>query len=141
MVGKLICLSHTRLNIAYVVGVMSRFIHLPLIQHMAVVMRILRYLKGISSTCIYFGKNDHLDILAYTDADWVGDRGGKKSTCRYFTLVGGNLITWRSKKQKVIALSSAEAKFREIAKGITKILLIRKLMNELDFAPKKRYLL
>uniref|UniRef100_A0A3Q7F038 GAG-pre-integrase domain-containing protein n=1 Tax=Solanum lycopersicum TaxID=4081 RepID=A0A3Q7F038_SOLLC len=131
IVGKLIYLAHTRPDIAYAVGIVSRFMHLPQIHHMTAVMRILRYLKGTSSTGIYFGKNDSLDIIAYTDADWAGDRDERKSTSGYFTLVGGNLVTWRSKKQKVVALSSAEAEFRGIVKGITEILWIRKLLNEL----------
>ena len=136
IVGKLIYLAHTRPDIAYAVGVVSRFMHLPQVQHMTAVMRILRYLKGTSSTGIYFDKNDHLDLIAYTDADWAGDRDGRKSTSGYFTLVGGNLVTWRSKKQKVVALSSAEAEFRGIEKGITEILLIRKLMSEIGFPQK-----
>ena len=69
MVGKVIYLAHIRLNIAYAIGVVSRFIHLPQVQHMIAVMRILRYLKGTSSTGIYFDKNDHLDLIAYIDAD------------------------------------------------------------------------
>lgn len=136
IVGKLIYLAHTRPDIAYAVGVVSRYMHLPQIQHMTAVMRILRYLKGTSSTGIYFVKNDHLDLIAYTDADWAGDRDDRKSTSGYFTLVGGNLVTWGSKKQKVVALSSAEAEFRGIAKGITEILWIQKLMNELGFPQK-----
>lgn len=86
---------------------------------MEVVIRILRYLKGISNKGVFFGKNGHLDLEAYTDADWAGDRDNRKSTSGYFTLFGGNLVTWRSKKQKVVALSSIEAKFRGVAKGIT----------------------
>ena len=89
---------------------------------MTTIMRILRYLKGTSSRELLFGKNDNLDLLAYIDADWAGDRDDRKSTSGYFTLVGGNLVTWKTKKQKVIALSSVEAEFRGIAKGITKIL-------------------
>uniref|UniRef100_A0A803M0S9 Reverse transcriptase Ty1/copia-type domain-containing protein n=1 Tax=Chenopodium quinoa TaxID=63459 RepID=A0A803M0S9_CHEQI len=136
IVGKLIYLAHTRPDIAYAVGVVRRFMHLPQVQHMTAVMRILRYLKGTSSTGIYFARNDHLDLIAYTDADWAGDRDGRKSTSGYFTLVGGNLVTWRTKKQKVVALSSVEAEFRGIAKGITEILWIRILMNELGFSQK-----
>ena len=120
MVGKLIYLSHTRLDIAYAVGVISRFMHMPQIQHMTAVMRILRYLKGTSSRGLLFGKNDNFDLLAYTDAYWVGDRDDRKSTSGYFALVGGNLVTWKSKKQKVVALSSVEAEFRGIAKGSLK---------------------
>ena len=121
---KLIYLSYTRSNIAYVVGAMSIFMHPSQIQHKTVVIGILRYLKSASSICIYFDKNDHLDLLAFTDADWVAYCDGRKSTSAYFTLVGGHLVTWRSKKQKVVALSSAKAKFRGIAKEIIEIIWI-----------------
>ena len=118
-VRKLIYLLHTRPDIAYAVGVVSRFMHNPQIQHMTTVTRILRYLKGISSKGLLFGKNDNLELLAYTDADWTRYRNDRMSTSGYFTIVGGNLVTWRNKKQKVVVLSSAEAEFRGIAKGIT----------------------
>ena len=94
LVGKLIYLSHTRPDIAYAVSVMSRFMHRTQIQHMEAIMKLLRYLKG---TCnnrgILFRRNQHLDLVAYTDADWVGDQDDRRSTSGYFTLVGGNLIT------------------------------------------------
>ena len=137
MVGKLIYLSHTRPDIAYAVGVVSRFMHQPQIQHMAAIMRILRYLKGTSSRGILFRNNDHLDLLAYTGADWPGDRDDRRFTFGYFTLVGGNLVTWKIKKQKVIALSSAEAEFRGIAKGVTEVIWLKKLLSELGFPQKK----
>ena len=93
MVDKLIYLSHTRPNIAYAVGVVSRFMHRPQIQHMTTVMRILRYLKGTSGRGILFRKNDHLNLLAYIDADWARDRDDRRLTSGYFTLVRGKLVT------------------------------------------------
>ena len=99
---------------------------------MAAVLSILRYLKGTSNKGIFYSKNDNLDLIGYTDADWAGDGDDRKSTSGYFILVRGNLVTWKSKKQKVVALSSAEAEFRGIAKGVTEILWIRKLLGELD---------
>jgi len=118
LVGKLIYLLHTRPDIAYAVGVVSQFMHQPQINHMEAVRRIVRYLKGTTSYGILFQPNKHLKIQAYTDADWAGDQQDRRSTSGYFTLVGGNLVTWRSKKQKVVALSSAEAEFRGIARGL-----------------------
>ena len=88
-------------------------------------MKILRYLKGTSSRGILFKKNDHLDLLAYTKADWASDRDDRRSIFGYFTLAGRNLVTWKSKKQKVVALSSAEADFRGIAKGINEVIWIK----------------
>ncbi|KAJ0598803.1 putative RNA-directed DNA polymerase [Helianthus annuus] len=133
LVGKLIYLSHTRPDIAYAVGVVSQFMHQPQVAHMDAVWRIIRYLKGTVGHGVLFQPNKHLKIQAYTDADWAGDKGDRRSTSGYFTLVGGNLVTWRSKKQKVVALSSAEAEFRGIARGLAEVLWIRKLLTEIGF--------
>lgn len=141
LVGKLIYLSHTRPDIAYAVGVVSQFMHNPQKHHYEAVIRIMRYLKKTPGFGLLFKNNGHLNIEAYTDADWAGSQVDRRSTSGYFTLVGGNLVTWRSKKQKVVALSSAEAEFRGIVKGITEILWIRKLLLELGLAiPSPAYL-
>nr|GEV43467.1 putative ribonuclease H-like domain-containing protein [Tanacetum cinerariifolium] len=86
---------------------------------------------------VLFKQNGNLENQLYTDADWAGDKGDWRSTSGYFTLVGGNLVTWRSKKQKVVALSSAEAEFRGIARGITEVLWIRKLLTEIGYPPQE----
>nr|GEV94945.1 putative ribonuclease H-like domain-containing protein [Tanacetum cinerariifolium] len=137
LVGKLIYLTHTRPDIAYAVGVVSRFMHQPQAAHMDAVIRIISYLKGTAGHGILFGSNGHLDIQIYTDADWAGDKDKRRSTSGYFSLVGGNLVTWRSKKQKVVALSSTEAEFRGIANGVAEALWIRKLVSEIGFSPHK----
>ena len=80
LVGKLIYLSHTRPYIVYAVSVMSRFMHRPQIQHKEAVMRLLRYLKGTCNRGILFRRNQHLDLVAYTDADSTGDRDDRRST-------------------------------------------------------------
>ena len=82
-----------------------------------------------------FSKNGHLNVAGYTDADWAGNITDWKSTSGYFTLVGGNLVTWRSKKQKVVALSSTEAEFRGMVKGICELLWLKKLLAEIGVAP------
>lgn len=137
MVGKLIYLSHTRPDIAYAVGVVSRFMHQPQKAHMDAVERIIEYLKGTPGHGVLFKPNGHLNIQIYTDADWAGDKGDRRSTSGYFSLVGDNLVTWKSKKQKVVSLSSAEAEFRGIAKGIAEVLWIKKLLTEVGFPPKE----
>lgn len=135
LVGKLIYLAHTRPDIAYGVSVVSQFMHNPSEDHMDAVMRIIRYLKGCPGKGITFKKNGHLDVSGFTDADWAGSVSDRRSTAGYFTFVGGNLVTWRSKKQSVVALSSAEAEFRGVAKGICELLWLRRLLGELGFAP------
>ncbi|CAL8157616.1 unnamed protein product [Prunus armeniaca] len=63
------------------------------------------------------------------------ERYQRKSTSGYFTFVGGNLVTWRSKKHNVVALSSAEAEFIGMTKGICELLWLRKLLTELGYKP------
>ncbi len=135
LVGKLIYLSHTRPDIAYAVSVVSQFMHCPSEEHMEAVTRILKYLKSSPGKGLMFSKNDHLEVEGYTDADWAGNISDRKSTSGYFTFVGGNLVTWRSKKQKVVALSSAEAEFRGMAKGLCELLWLKRLLTEIGFAP------
>ena len=135
LVGKLIYLSHARPDIAYAVSVVSQFMHCPSEDHMDVVMRILRYLKSSPRKGLMFSKNGHLNVAGYIDADWARNIMDRKSTSGYFTFVGGNLVTWRSKKQKVVALSNAEAEFRGMVKGICELLWLKKLLVEIGVAP------
>ena len=79
---------------------------------MEAVYRILRYLKGEPGKGLLYSKNGVSIIEGYTDADWAGDQTTRRCTSDYLTFVEGNLVTWRSKKQKVVARSSAEAEFR-----------------------------
>ncbi|BBN68151.1 hypothetical protein Prudu_303S000400, partial [Prunus dulcis] len=134
LVGRLIYLSHTRSDIAYAVSVVSQFMHSPSEDHMNAVLRILRYLKSAPEKGLMFSKHGHLNIDGYSDADWAGNVTDRKSTSGYFTFVG-NLVTWRSKKQNVVALSSAEAEFRGMTKGICELLWLRKLLTELGYKP------
>ncbi|XP_059077173.1 uncharacterized mitochondrial protein AtMg00810-like [Cryptomeria japonica] len=107
LVGRLMYLAHTRPNLAYALSIVSQFMHNPGEQHMNAVMRILRYLKSAPGKGILFTKReDYQNVDAYTDADWAGAVDDKRSTSGYFTFVGGNLVTWRSKKQNVVARSS-----------------------------------
>jgi hypothetical protein len=70
---------------------------------MEVVYRILRYLKGTPGRRLWFKKNGHLDLEGYYDADWASSRDDRRSTSGYYVFVGGNLVSWRSKKQAVVA--------------------------------------
>ena len=109
LVGRLMYLARTRPDFAHALSVVSQYMHDPEEQHMNAVMRILSYLKGRPGKGILFKKNGHFSIEGYTDADWAGSSDDRRSTSSYFTFVGGNLVTWRSKKHGVVARSSAEA--------------------------------
>jgi hypothetical protein len=138
LVGKLMYLAHTRPDLAYALSIVSQFMHNPCEQHMNAVMHILRYLKSAPGKGILFTKNEkHEDINVYTDADWAGALDDRRSTSGYFSFVGGNLVTWRSKKQNVVARSSAEAEFRGMALGLCEALWLKHLLEDLGYPQRQ----
>jgi Reverse transcriptase (RNA-dependent DNA polymerase) len=141
LVGKLIYLTHTRPNISYAVRMVSRYMHDPRVSHQETVYRILRYLKGCSGKMVFFGKKRHMRVEVYTDADWVGCLDDRKSTSGYCAFVGGNLVSWRSKKQNVVARSTAEAEYRAMAHGVSEGLWLRRLLLELGLFEDKPIML
>jgi hypothetical protein len=103
LVGRLIYLCHTRPDISYVVSVVSRYMHDTRSRHMEVIYQILRYLKGTPGKGLRFRKNQHLNLEGYCDVDWASSRGDQRSTSRHCVFVGGNLVSWRSKKHAMVA--------------------------------------
>jgi hypothetical protein len=109
LVGKLIYLTITRPDISYVVSFVSQFMQKPTKGHMKLIDQILRYLKSTPGRGILMKNQGHTTLTVYTDADWAGNPLDRRSTSGLCAFVGGNLITWQSKKQPVVARSSAEA--------------------------------
>ncbi|XP_068318542.1 uncharacterized mitochondrial protein AtMg00810-like [Pyrus communis] len=137
LVGRLIYLAHTRPDIAYIVSVVSQFMHSSIVDHMVAVMRILTYVKLAPGKGILYKNFGYLRIEGFTDADWAANVTDRRSIFGYFTFVGGNLVTWRSKKQNVVSRSSAEAEFRGMAHGICEVLWLHKLLGCLGFKAKE----
>ena len=100
----------TKPDIAYVIGVVSRFLENPNKEHWEAIKWIFKYLRGTSKLCLSFGKGKTF-LKGYTNANMDGDLDGRKSTSSYlFTFVGG-VISWQSKLQKCVALSTTEAEY------------------------------
>ena len=103
---------------------------------------MLHYLKGNPGKGILFKKNNTLALEAYTDADYAGSLVDRGSTIGYCTFLGGNLGTWRSKKQNVVARPSVESEFRVIAQGLCELLWLKIILNDLRIkwdGPMKLY--
>ncbi|RVW60823.1 Retrovirus-related Pol polyprotein from transposon TNT 1-94 [Vitis vinifera] len=131
LVGKLIYLSHTRPDIGFSVSVVSQFMNNPTEKHMTAVIRILRYLKMTLGKGLFFQRTTKKEIEIFSDVDWAGSVTDRRSTSGYCSFVWGNLVTWRSKKQSVVARSSAEAEFRAMAQGICEGIWLNRLLEEL----------
>lgn len=118
----MIYLTITRPDICFAVNQASQHMQAPTKHHWYMVEIILRYLKSNPRNVIWMGANNNTNIIGYCDADYTRDKMDRKSTTGYCTFVGGNLVTWRSKKQKVVSLSCVEAEYRAI-KTVTKELI------------------
>ena len=105
----------TKPNIAHAVGVLSRFMSKPRNEHWRTVKRVLRYLRGTSDYGLCYqgrpGLDRVLDIHGFVDADWAGDLNQRRSTSGYVFNLFGGAVSWMSKKQSVVALSTTEAKY------------------------------
>ena len=102
----------------------------PCLPHWEAVIRIVRYLRAHPGRGLLYKANGHLRVEAYTDADWARSPSDRKSTTRYYTFLGGNLLTWRSKKQTVVAKSSAEAEYRAMPHASCELMWIKHLLEE-----------
>jgi hypothetical protein len=117
-VGSLMyAMVYTRLDIAHAVGVLSRYMSKPGKEHWTTVKRVFRYLRDTTNYGLCYqgrpGFDRVLDIHGFVDADWAGDLDHKRSTSGYvFNLFRGE-ISWMSKRQVVVALSTTEAKYME----------------------------
>ena len=104
---------------------------------MNAIMRILRYMKSAPRKGILFAKKENFqNVVTYTDAEWAGSIDNWRLTSGYFTFVGGNLVTWRSKKQNVVSHSSTEAEYRGISLKLCEALWLRLLSQDLGYPPQ-----
>ena len=81
--------------------------------------------------CLQFKKSEHLDLVAYTDADWASDPDDRRSISGYCVFLGDNLVAWSSRKQGMVARSTAESEYRAMALCTTEITWINSLFDEL----------
>ncbi|CAN6725556.1 unnamed protein product [Malus baccata var. baccata] len=134
LVGKLIYLTITHPIITYAVSLARQFMHSPTIDDLHIVKRILCYLKGSIRQGIIMCNNKSVAISGYTDAHSAGNVLDRKSTTGYCTFVGRNLVTWKSKKQQVIAHSSTEAEYRAMVATSCELNWLKGLISNLGFS-------
>jgi len=131
LVGRLIYLTVSRPDITYAVYVLSRFMHQPRKLHMEAALRVVQYLKGAPGQCLFFSSNTDFKLRAYSDSDWAGCPLTRRSTTGYCVFLGPSLISWRSKRQKTVSLSSAEAEYHAMTGACCELTWLRCLLRDL----------
>ena len=131
LIGSLLYLATcTRPDIAFAVGVLARFCSKPDQSHWTAAKRVLRYLKGTSNYGIIFRGDVSSVPIGYSDADWAGDIEGRESTSGYVFCIAGGPVSWRSKKQDTVALSTAEAEYVALSSAAQECIWIKRLNSE-----------
>ncbi|RVW27445.1 Retrovirus-related Pol polyprotein from transposon RE2 [Vitis vinifera] len=131
--GKLNYLTITGPDISFPVSVVSQFLQLPCDSHWDAIIRILRYIKSTLGQGVLYDNRCHTQVVGYIDADWAGSPTDRRSTSGYCVFIGGNLISWKSKKQDVVAKFSAEVEYRVMALATCELIWLKHLLQELRF--------
>ena len=138
-VGSLLYLSlWTRPDIAFAVSSVARFCSKPEQQHWTAVKRIMRYLNGTINLGLLYtiqSSEDSAMCVGYSDAEWDGELSDRKSTSGYAFQMSGAAITWRSKKQSCVAISTAEAKYMALACAAQEAVRLQQLISDLKNKP------
>jgi len=135
----------TRPDIAHAVHYLASHMQAPTHRHALAAERVLRYLAGTKSVGLVFGKHNgdsagdsrgrgaqvQVDVCAFSDADWANNKRDRKSVTGWVAKINGDPVSWSSKKQRVVALSTCEAELYAEAAAIQEVLWLRGLMREL----------
>nr|MDZ8005347.1 hypothetical protein [Nostoc sp. DedSLP05] len=130
LVGSLIYLTSTRLDISYSVGVTSRFMHDPRKSHWVAAKRILRYLKGTPHHGLSYTTDSDFSLTGFSDSDWAGCPDTRRSTSGYCFQLGKGTISWSTKKQNTVSLSTAEAEYKASVETVREAVSLRQLLRD-----------
>lgn len=130
-IGALQYLTNTRPDITYAVNKLSQYLSSPTILHWQGVKRIFRYLQGTKNFCLHIKPGADLDLTGFSDADWATSHDDRKSIAGQCVFLGETLISWSSRKQKVVSRSSTESEYRALADLAAEITWIKSLLQEI----------
>ncbi|KAH9678563.1 hypothetical protein KPL71_025767 [Citrus sinensis] len=131
LIGCLMYLTATRPDIMHAVSLLSRYMHCASKIHFQAAKRILRYVKGTIDYGIKFNQVKNFHLHGYSDSDWARCVDDMRSTSGYCFSFGSGIFSWCSKKQEVIAQSTAKAEYVAVAAAVNQALWIKKLMTDL----------
>jgi hypothetical protein len=129
-INNLIYLTHSRLDISFVVSVISRFMQNPKESHWKEVKRIVCYLKGTTHFGIKYCRSSD-SLVNFTDSNWAGDNDDRKSASSYVFLYSIGPLVWLCKKHKVVSLSTTKEEYLGTIQQGIEVVWIHRLLGEL----------
>jgi hypothetical protein len=120
----------TRPDLGYAISALSAYMADPGQQHWKAMKRVFRYLRHTANYRLELG-GENLTLQGYCDADWANNRDDRRSVTGYVFTLGTAVISWKSQRQKTVALSSTEAEYMAASSATRELLWLRKLMSEL----------
>ncbi|XP_070004504.1 secreted RxLR effector protein 161-like [Nicotiana sylvestris] len=128
IIGSLLCLTTSKPGIVFNAGLYARFQSSPKESHLKAANRILRYLKGTYDLVLYYPLGDNFDLIGY--ADYASYLVNRKITSRMAHILRSCLISWGTKKQNSLALSTAEVKYVSAASSCAQLLWIKQQLED-----------
>jgi hypothetical protein len=129
IVGSLMYLTSTRPDIMYAVSLISRYMECPAEAHFLAAKRIFRYLKGTADYGILYKRNSNSAMIGFSDSDYAGSLDDRKSTSGLVFMLNSGAVSWSSKKQQIVALSTTEAEFVAAASTSSQAIWLRRLLE------------
>lgn len=111
--------------------------HNPTSAHLQAAKRVLRYLSGSPNQGILLASSSAAQLSAYCDSDWAGCPVTRRSTSGFCVMLGHSPISWKSKRQSVVARSSAEAEYRSMALTVCEVMWLKQLLKDLGLSNMK----
>jgi hypothetical protein len=131
IIGSLMYLTNTRPDICFAVNTLSQFLVEPRRVHLVAAKHVMRYLKGTMDYGLSYDGDHDFTLIGYTDADWAGSVADRKSTFGCCFSLGSAMISWQSRKQSSISLSTVEAEYIAACSASCEAIWIRKLLTGL----------
>lgn len=105
--------------------------------HLALLKRLLRYVRGMTSLGLHLRPSTKLAMTAYTNADWAGCPDTRRSTSGFYVFLGDSLVSWPSKRQPTVSRSSPEVEYRAVANAAAECIWLRQLLDKLQCSISK----
>nr|GFB76294.1 uncharacterized mitochondrial protein AtMg00810-like [Tanacetum cinerariifolium] len=137
MIGTLLYLTTNRHDLQFAICMCSRYQARPIEKHLHTVKRIFRYMRGTVNRGLWYPKDSSVSLTAFADADHVGCQDTRRSISGSLQFLGERLISWSSKRQKSVAISSIEAEYIALSGCCAQILWMRSQLTDYDLGCNK----